>query len=320
MSFSLLNELILAILTGAMQGLTEFLPISSTAHIRLLTALVAGGRDIGLTSSNIIQLGTLLAVLQYFKQDLQRYAVRLRRVLTDSNIRGQFVFNTRAWLQGKEQFNGSKEQIETDVHIIQLLVGTIPLIVVAVVFGNFAQTGRDLQNIALYLLAGSVLMYFGDYMHDLAAKQKDKKSYFLSLGEVILVGLFQSLAIFPGISRSGATIAGALMLGRDRRESVRFSFLLSIPAILLAGIVDTIRYIIYFDSFHLLPSESFWGENTISLSFVALISAMVVAYFVGYACLRWLIKYLSSNTTLNFIFYRVGLALAILFFAGINIV
>ncbi len=320
MQFSFLNEFILAIITGAVQGLTEFLPISSTAHIRLITGLITNGRDIGLTSSNVIQLGTLIAVLQYFRNDLFRYITRLRRVFLDKNTRNQFVYNVRAWLSNQEQFNGSKEQIETDVNMIQLLVGTLPLIAIAIVFGNFAEASRGLQNIAVYLLAGSVLMYFGDYMHKLAAKQQDDRPYFMTVGEVVLVGLFQSLAIFPGISRSGATIAGALMLGRKRAESVRFSFLLSIPAIFLAGSYDTIRYIIDFLSNpNFLPMESTWTLNTISLSLVTLLCAVVVAYLVGLACLKWLIKYLSDNSTLNFIIYRVVVALTILFLVGINL-
>jgi len=134
--------------------------------------------------------------------------------------------------------------------------------------------------------------------------------------------LFQSLAIFPGISRSGATISGALFLGRNRKESVRFSFLLSLPAIILAGTADLLKLI--WDIFRgkidasLLPKSTNWSNEEILLSLTSIFISFVVAYLVGLGALRWLINFLSKNTFRWFIVYRVlvGLFILISFWLG----
>ena len=317
MDFSIINEFILALLAGLTQGVTEFLPISSTAHIRLITGLITEGRDIGLASSNIIQLGTLIAVVQYFWADLQRFWKRLVEVVIETNSRQQFLTTARNWLGGAREFSGSNaETTRIDVTLAQLAVGTLPIIVLGLVFGNFAGSYRNLEAIALYLLAGSVLMAFGEFAHqktEHSTQIQRAQSEYMSLGEVLLIGLFQSLAIFPGISRSGATIAGALMIGRPRAQAVRFSFLLSIPAILLAGTWDTLNYLLtFFQAPTLTPSAENWGVAVITLSFFALLLAIAVAYYSGLKCLQWLIKYLSKHSVKNFIYYRVALAVLIL--------
>ena len=317
MDFSTLNEFILALLAGLTQGATEFLPISSTAHIRLITGLLTEGRDIGLSSSNIIQLGTLVAVLQYFRRDLEQFWRRLKELFTQEGSRAQFLRTAQNWLRGAREFDGSNEETtRLDITLTQLAVGTVPIIVLGLIFGNFAGTYRNLEAIALYLLAGSALMAFGEFAH--RKTEHDRKiistqGKYMGLNEVLLVGLFQSLAIFPGISRSGATIAGALMIGRPRPQAVRFSFLLSIPAILLAGVWDLLNYLLdFFVSPTLLPAAENWGVAVITLSFFTLLVAIGAAYFSGLKCLEWLIKYLSKHSVQNFIYYRVALAVLIL--------
>ena len=325
MDFSIINEFILALLAGLTQGVTEFLPISSTAHVRLVAGLLAEERDIGLTSSNIIQLGTLLAVIQYFWGDLRQFWRRLQEVVVEPDSRTQFLSTARAWLRGAQQFTGSNaETVRIDVTLTQLAVGTVPIIVLALVFGNFASSYRNLEAIALYLLAGSVLMVFGEFAHNKTEHNSEiqrTQGEYMSLGEVLLVGLFQSLAIFPGISRSGATIAGALMIGRPRAQAVRFSFLLSVPAILLAGIWDSLDYLLgFFQNPTLVPAAENWGVAVITLSFFALLLAAGAAYYSGLKCLEWLIKYLSKHSVKNFIYYRVALAVLILLLGIIGVV
>ena len=324
MDFSTLNEFILAFLIGVTQGATEFLPISSTAHVRLVSALITQGRDIGLSSSNIIQLGTLGAVLQYFWRDLSRFLGRLKEITFDSPAREQFIQTAQTWLRGEKNFSGEAEKIGLDITLVQLGVGTVPIIVLALLFNNFAASSRSLEVIALYLLAGSVLMGFGEFAHRKTSQNSEiqaNQTIHLSIGEVLLVGLFQALAIFPGISRSGATIAGALMLGRPRPEAVRFSFLLSIPAILLAGTRDTLVYLQnFFFNPTLVPAASNWTPTFITLSFFTLLVAIGTAYFSGFRCLQWLLKYLAKHPVNNFIYYRLALAFVILLLGAAQVV
>jgi undecaprenyl-diphosphatase len=316
MDFSIINEFILSLLVGAIQGATEFIPVSSTAHIRLLTGLLTKGRDIGLNSSNIIQLGTLAAVIKYFWSDLKRYYYRLKEIVLNQESRDIFVRNAKVWQQGHHEYKGEEETYTSDITIYQLAIGTIPIIVLYAVFGNFADTSRSLGDIALYLIAGSALMYFGEFMHAKVQKEHHvPKPPLLSIAEVLTVGFFQSLAIFPGISRSGATIAGALLLGRSRAQSVRFSFLLSIPAIFIGGLKGLFDYIQEFiQSPTIIPVSENWNRLEISLSLISLIGSAVAAYYVGLYCLKWLIGYLSNHPVQNFIYYRLGLAVLIIIF------
>jgi undecaprenyl-diphosphatase len=322
MNFTIFNEFLLSLVIGFTQGITEFLPISSTAHIYLITNLITKGRDIGLNTSNIIQMGTLFAVLQYFRADLSRFYYRGVLLIKNRQVREQFINNTRIWVSGKDNFIGSSESIETDINIAQLAVGTIPIVIIALFLRHYSDSGRNFIQIATYLLAGSALMYFGEFMHNKVVKEvTTTRPKYMRLGEVLMVGLFQSLAIFPGVSRSGATIAGALLVGRDRPSSVRFSFLLSIPAILLSGAWDGLKYVIQFTKNPVfLPTSVNWSETTISLSLVTLILGVVTAYYVGFACLKWLIAYLSKHPVNYFIYYRLGLVVLIYILLASNVI
>jgi len=318
MNFSVLNEIILAIVLGIVQGVTEFLPISSTAHQRLITALLANNRDIGLAASNFIQFGTLLAILWYFKDDLRIYFHRLFQIITNSQERKYFFSNFKSWYQKSDKFLGNPENIQSDITISQLIVGTIPILVLGYILRGFAESNRDLLNIANFLLAGSILMSFADYRSRelLVEPSKDdtKELTNFKFWEVFTIGLFQSLAAFPGISRSGATLSGALIFGKDRAKSVRFSFLLSIPALLALSVYDFIKLVkdlnekgVYF-----LPNSNLWTSSEINLSILSLLIGFVLSYIFGIVFLKWLLKYLSSNSFRYFIIYRVLLATLIM--------
>jgi undecaprenyl-diphosphatase len=323
MVFSQINEFILAVLLGVIQGVSEFLPISSTAHLRLVTALLFQGKDIGLTASNVIQFGTLVAILQYFRKDLKEYYLRIKQILTNLKARAEFVTNFNSWWNAFNTENRVKshqiqENIDpqitnkTDLVLAQLITGSLPIILLGALLKGLAETNRGLDRIGWFLLAGSALMYLAERIYSIAVtKQKPK---IMSPGEVILIGLFQSLAAFPGISRSGATISGALMLGRNRAESVRFSFLLSIPALGLLGIMDLIKVLLEIrnNGLTLLPTIGGWSDPAIiNLSIVSLLISFVFAYLFGLVVLKLLLKYLSTNTFKYFIYYRVVLALVL---------
>jgi undecaprenyl-diphosphatase len=336
MNFSTLNEILLAILIGVVQGITEFLPISSTAHI-LLASKLATGRDIGLVASNIIQFGTILAVISYFWKDLVIYFKRVLQIIIHHKEFTTFWKNFNFWwgqpsaddlevnpnLKAKVEAKLEDKDLQTDIEISQIIVSTIPIIVLGVILYNFAESSRTLPTIASFLIAGAVLMGFAEWAYTKSTSYP--KTKMMTAGEIILIGLFQSLAIFPGISRSGSTISGALFLGRNRKESVRFSFLLSLPAIILAGTADLLKLI--WDIFRgkidasLLPKSSNWGKDEILLSITSIFISFVVAYLVGLGALRWLINFLSKHTFRWFIVYRIAVGLFILvsFWLGVGI-
>jgi undecaprenyl-diphosphatase len=200
-----------AIVLGTVQGLTEFLPISSTGHLRIIPAF-AGWEDPGAAFTAIIQLGTTAAVLIYFRDDLIRFARAWFRSLRDPSVRGD-IDARMGWY---------------------LIIATIPISVFGLAFHNQIENGaRD-----LYLI-GTVLILFGLVM--LAADRigtKERVERDIGLRDALAIGFAQACALVPGVSRSGATISAGLFLGMKRETAARFSFLLSTPAIVLAALFE----------------------------------------------------------------------------------
>lgn len=364
-------EVVFAIILGVVQGLTEFLPISSTAHLRLVSAFF-GGKDIGLNASNIIQFGTLLAILQYFRPELEVFWKRILIILTDKTEMQIFVQTFQTWIkqdnsqnlnqeinlqnrsqnlaenwlsnsqehkdsdQGfnniskrsqklenekkeenlKSKNNFQTDNFQTDILLSQLIIGTIPIVVLGFLLKNFAETNRNIGQIGFFMIIGAILLGFGEYFYLQTSKLKHSKIQ--TFGETLMIGIFQSLAIFPGMSRSGSTLAGSLFIGRNRQESVRFVFLLSIPALFLSGILDMISLLreVFKNGIAILPSDNFASFPKLQLSIISLLVSFILAYLVGLACLKWLLRFLSSNTNLNFIIYRIfiGFCLILLSF------
>ena len=222
------SEVLFGIILGLVQGVTEFLPISSTAHLRLISEVLVG-RDIGLKTSNVIQFGTLLAILQYFRQDLKVFWLRISAILqgffaADDRDRQNFFQTFQNWSKVNveneklldnsiNQNNLEHSEIEeknrkTDITLSQLLVGTLPIIIMALFLRNFAESHRSVLDIGIFVIIGGVLLALGEFFHLQTKKLPHTKN--LNFGEVILVGIFQSLAIFPGMSRSGSILAGSL--------------------------------------------------------------------------------------------------------------
>lgn len=275
--------LVQAIVLGIVQGLTEFLPISSTAHLRIVPAL-AGWKDIGAEATAVMQLGTLLAVLIYFWSDLWRLA-------------RAFVVDGFAWLRGGLK---GAPWVTQDAKLAWLIgVGTIPICVCGLLFKDFIKGGARSLWVQVATLIGLALVLL--VAERVAALKKDLAD--LGWTEGLTIGAAQAVALLPGSSRSGTTITAALFCGLTREAAARFSFLLSVPAVLLSGVYELYEI-----------RGTLGGPGT-----PALVVATVVSFVVGYAAIALLLRYLKTHTTIVFVVYRValGLLLAGLLLGGV---
>jgi undecaprenyl-diphosphatase len=315
-TFSVLSEIILAILLGIVQGITEFLPISSTAHLLLFSKYLAG-KDISLMASNIIQFGTFIAILQYFSIDIKLLLSHVLKRITTFSFK-DFLQSVNRWVTGK-QVNSKESSL--DILVAQLFLATLPIIVVAIFLRKLSEQLRgDLRNIAYFLTIGGCIIIFAELVYlkrggSFIKNETDKynMSNFTIL-DTFIIGLFQSFAIFPGISRSGATLAGGLLTGKNRASAVRFSFLLSLPALALSSVKDIFDLLSDFKkgAIYLTPNTLSWNSSSIELSLISILLGTIVAYIVGILSLKWLLKYLSTNDSKIFIIYRILLVIFIL--------
>lgn len=255
-----------AIILGVVQGLTEFLPISSTAHVRIVPA-VLGWEDPGAAFTAVIQLGTLLAVFLYFWGDIVAAAV--------------------AW--GRGLHGGDAARTPECRLAWAAIIGTLPIVILGLLLKDLIhEQFRSLWVIAAALIALALVLLAAERV---ARHERGLESVRLLDG--LVVGLWQALALVPGVSRSGSTITGALFLGFERSTAARFSFLLSMPAILLAGVHELVDR-----RAQLLEA----GVGPVLL-------ATAAAFVSGYAAIDFLVKFLRTHTTLLFILYRVALGL-----------
>lgn len=254
-----------AIVLGIVQGLTEFLPVSSSGHLRIVPALF-GWDDPGAAFTAVIQLGTMLAVVLYFWADLWRIGVAWLRGLRDAEAR-RHPDSRMGWY---------------------LVIGTIPIGVFGVLFADQIESGaRDLRLIATTLIVLGLVLLAAERVGD---RRKDLDD--LGVRDGVAIGLAQSLALVPGVSRSGSTISAGLFLGYDRETAARFSFLLSVPAIVGSGLYEL---------------KEIGGAD--SPGAVPTLIAAVVSFIVGYAAIAWLLRWLTSHSTIVFVVYRVGLGI-----------
>jgi undecaprenyl-diphosphatase len=253
-----------AIVLGIVQGLTEFLPVSSTAHLRIVPAFF-GWDDPGAAFTAVVQLGTMAAVLVYFRADLMRVA--------------------RAWLRSVRDRSARRE---LDARIgWYIVLGTIPIGIFGVLFKDQIENGaRDLYLIATALIVLGLVLLVAEKVSTRSRSMEQ-----IQARDGLVVGLAQALALVPGVSRSGATITAGLFLGLDRPTAARFSFLLSVPAIVLSGLYGLL--------------EIFTGDEDVSLGALAL--ATIFAFIFGYASIAFLLRYLVTHSTLVFVVYRVAL-------------
>lgn len=267
-----------ALLFGIIQGLTEFLPISSTAHLRVIPALL-GWSDPGAAFTAVIQFGTLVAVLAYFYRDILR--------ITLATVQGLFSGNPFETLDARMGW--------------MIAVGTLPIVILGVLFrkaisGNL----RSLYVISGAMIGLALLLMLAEWLAaQRAARNEPAKSLAdLTWLDAVLVGLAQSVALIPGSSRSGVTITGGLFLGMTRETAARFSFLLSLPSVFAAAVFELVG-----------EREALLSSNT---GVTNLLLATAVAGIVGYWSIDFLLTYLRRNTTAVFILYRLALGIALL--------
>ena len=257
-----------AIVLGIVQGLTEFLPISSSAHLLILSQ-VFGWTDPGAAFTAVSQIGTETAVIIYFWHDIVRIL--------------------RAWFG---QWRSGHSWREPDALIGWFVIlGTIPIAVLGLAFADQIETvARNLWLVAFTLIGFGIVLGIAD-----RTARSEKSIEDLTVRDGVLYGFAQALALIPGVSRSGATISAGLFLGYTREAATRYAFLLAIPAVLASG---------FFQALDIGSDPAVaWGPT---------ILATVIAFGVGYAVIAWLIRYVSTNSYLPFVIYRIVLGLAVL--------
>jgi undecaprenyl-diphosphatase len=268
-----------AVILGIVQGLSEFLPISSTAHLRIVPALAGWHfdytsnhtNDPGTAFTAIVQLGTMLAIVVYFWRELVHVVSAWCRGIIDRDVRGTLEYRF-GWY---------------------LILATVPVAVFGVIFSHQIETGaRNLWLIAAIMIILALLMFIAEQVGTRTREEEQ-----INTVDATTVGMAQALALIPGASRSGTTITAGLFRGLNREAAARFSFLLSVPAVVLSGLYEAAR----------LSSSHDRGPG-VGLTGVA----TVVAFVVGLAAIHWLMRWLTHHTTYIFIAYRIALGLLLI--------
>jgi undecaprenyl-diphosphatase len=267
-----------AVVYGIVQGLTEYLPVSSTAHLAIVPALL-GWENPNVAFKAVIQLGTLIAVLWYFRTDIVK--------ITSAAIHGLIA---------------GKPLQSADARLGWMIAaGTVPVVVAGLLLKRQIEwMNSSLLVMAFALIGLALVLMAAEWFVHWRVKSGHKLKELSELGwlDAIVVGLAQAVALIPGSSRSGVTITGGLFLGMTRETAARFSFLLSLPAIFAAGIYELIE-----------QREALLATQT---GVVNLIVATLVSGVVGYASIAFLLGYLKRHTTYLFILYRLALGALLL--------
>ena len=260
-----------AALLGIVQGLTEFLPVSSSAHLRIIPAL-AGWADPGAAFTAIVQIGTLVAVLLYFRKDI----FTIVRAVIEGMVKRKPLGSAEAkmgWM---------------------IVAGTLPIVFFGLLFKAEIETSlRSLYWVSGALIGLALILALAERKikqrleNDLPLKSMKE----IGWKEALLIGLAQSVALIPGSSRSGVTITGGLFLNLSRETAARFSFLLSLPSVFAAAMLELYKT---------------WGGITTSPDGITnIMVATIAAGIVGYASIAFLLNYLKKHTTTIFITYRL---------------
>jgi undecaprenyl-diphosphatase len=257
-----------AVVLGVIQGLTEFLPISSSAHL-LIASQIFGWEDPGAAFTAVTQIGTETAVIIYFRREIAAILKAWSRSIVHADARSD-PDARMGWL---------------------VIVGTIPIAVLGLAFADQIETvARNLWLTAVMLIVFGLILGVADA---LGARIKTERE--LTVRDGIVFGLAQSLALIPGVSRSGATISAGLAMGYTRGAAARYAFLLAIPAVLASGFYEATK----------IGDEANvqWGPT---------ILATVIAFFIGFAVIAWLMRWLSTKSYLPFVIYRLALGTLVL--------
>lgn len=260
------------VVLSIVQGLTEFLPISSSSHLAIVSRVFFTG-DAGASFTAVSQLGTEVAVLVYFGRDIGR--------ILKAWFNGLFVKSHRDNLDYRMGW--------------YVIIGTLPIVVLGVAFKEVIRGEvRNLWVIATAMLVFSAVIALAEYI----GKQTRHVEQ-LTWKDGLLVGLAQCLALVPGVSRSGSTISAGLFLGLDRELSARFGFLLGIPAVLASGLFS-------------LPDAFHPVTEGMSATGAQLLVSVVIAFVVGYAAIAWLLRFVATHAMYWFVGYRVVVALVVM--------
>ena len=265
------------IVLSIVQGLTEFLPVSSSGHLRIVSELF-WGEDAGASFTAVIQLGTELAVLVFFAKDIWRILTAWFAGLADKTKRG---FDYRmGWM---------------------VIVGTIPVGVAGVLLKDLIR-----ENFRNLWITAAVLILFS-FVFMLAERSGKKTRGFaeLTMKDAVIMGLWQCLALIPGVSRSGGTISGGLFRNLDREVATRFSFLLAIPAVLASGLFS-------------LP-DAFDPQAGQAATGLQLLIGAGIGFVVGYISIAWLLKFVSNHSFAWFAAYRIPLGLVVMVLLGTGV-
>lgn len=254
-----------SITLGIVQGLTEFLPISSSGHLIFFRDILNLNVEYGLSFDAVLQLATTLAILVYFRKDICNLAKDFLRLIT-------------------------RKEVENKVMLLAVIVGTIPALLLGLILEGYMDTiFRNSYLVAGTLFIGGLLMLL---VEKVATQDKE-----LTVKRGLIIGFFQSLALIPGMSRSGMTIAGGLFTGITREKATRFSFILAFPILLGSG---------------LKKLYDLNSEGVLDIVGMDLFVGSVTAFIVGLLAIHYLLKYLRSHSLRVFVWYRWIVAVLIL--------
>ena len=261
---------------GVVQGLTEFLPISSTAHLKVVPVLLGWG-DPGVAVTAVIQLGSIVAVIAFFRRDLQQVAAAMARALRQGR-----------WQEQEARLG------------LSILLGTVPIVLAGLVIKLFVPDFdhsplRSLSSIGAVSIVMALLLALAERLGSRRRRLEQ-----VELRDGLLVGLAQALAVIPGVSRSGSTLTASLFDGWNRSDAARFSFLLGIPAITLAGLVELKGA---------LAEPAAGGA-------LPLLVGIVTAAVVSWLAIAWLLRFLQNHSTWWFVGYRLFFGLGLILWAG----
>ncbi|MBE9170295.1 undecaprenyl-diphosphate phosphatase [Pleurocapsales cyanobacterium LEGE 06147] len=262
-----------AIILGFVQGMTEFIPISSTAHLKAVPVFLGWG-DPGVTFTAVIQLGSIAAVLWYFWSDVSQITQGMLKAIRKSNYQSQDF-----WLA------------------VGILLGTLPIVICGILIKVFIPDFdnsplRSMSAIAVASIVMSLLLALAEYV----GNQKRVLEQ-IKLKDAIWMGMAQALALIPGVSRSGSTITAGLFFNLERATAARFSFLLGIPAITLAGLVEL---------------KDAVEAGLAGSGLAPLVGGLISSAVFSYLAIAWLIRFLQRRSTWIFVWYRLGFGIIIL--------
>lgn len=262
-----------AIVLGIVQGLTEFLPISSTAHIKVVPVVLGWG-DPGVAFTAVVQLGSIAAILGYFWDDLSQVVTKMVAAVRRSDY-------------GSSDFRMG----------LGIVLGTVPIVffglLIKIFIPNFDNSPlRHVSTIAVMSIVMALLLGAGEIVG-----QRKRTFEDLQMKDGITMGFAQALALIPGVSRSGSTLTAGLFMGLERATAARFSFLLGVPSITLAGLVE-------------LKGLLEVGPGTVG--WLPLVVGVIAALISSYAAIDWLLKFLKNRSTWVFVWYRLAFGAAIL--------